>query len=298
MGGSTRVIEHLAILPRRGTRRLGKFIVPDVYSPRGGNYTGFVPRAPPAQKPTFRLLWAVIVIVVALIVTLAAVAVVLTHVLGLRGPSYLTMTQYYDLGTGGTNGPTNWHSLAVGTEIRVQDRIVDVYTSFGPLVFLSFPYTGSKFITNFSGATSPDNFCHYGTGDVVRLVGTIEQGTPDYRGVFFWNIEGGSPPTPVVSFGSRVVVGAEVRVPIAFASDPCRPLHFRGQLWQNGAAVDGAFLRYDGIRGIHLRYDDTDRSGTLNAADVIAIMDPPSGSLEFHLYFKDALVDSVAWMSP
>src|SRR5437867_2382067 len=184
MGGSTRVIEHLAILPRRGTRRLGKFIVPDVYSPRGGNYTGFVPRAPPAQKPTFRLLWAVIVIVVALIVTLAAVAVVLTHVLGLRGPSYLTMTQYYDLGTGGTNGPTNWHSLAVGTEIRVQDRIVDVYTSFGPLVFLSFPYTGSKFITNFSGATSPDNFCHYGTGDVVRLVGTIEQGTPDYRGVF------------------------------------------------------------------------------------------------------------------
>jgi hypothetical protein len=62
--------------------------------------------------------------------------------------------------------------------------------------------------------------------------------------------------------------------------------------------VDGAFLRFDGIRGIHLRYEDSDRSGTLSAGDVIAIIDPPSGSLELHLYFKDALVGSVAWASP
>src|SRR2546426_3041346 len=149
-----------------------------------------------------------------------------------------------------------------------------------------------------SVAISQDNFCHHGIGDVVRLVGTIEQGGPNFRGGFFWNIEGGSPLTPVVSFGNRGVVGTEVRIPIALAPDPCRSLYFRAQLGQNGAAVDGAFLRYDGIRGIHLRYEDTDRSGTLSAGDVIAVMDPPSGSIELHLYFKGALVDSIAWSSP
>lgn len=223
---------------------------------------------------------------------------VLTHALNPGGPSYLTMTQYYDLGTGGTGAPTNWPSLAVGTEIRVKDRIVDVYTSFGPFVFLSFPYTGSKFVTNTSAAMSQDNFCHHGIGDVVRIIGTIEQLAPDFRGVFLWRLEDGSPPTPVVTFANRGVVGTEVRIPIALAPDACRSLYFRAQLWQNGAAVDGAFLRYDGIRGIHLRYEDTDRSGTLSAGDVIAVMDPPSGSIELHLYFKGALVDSIAWSSP
>jgi len=47
-----------------------------------------------------------------------------------------------------------------------------------------------------------------------------------------------------------------------------------------------------------LRYKDADRSGTVSTGDVIAVKDPPPGSLELRLYFKGILVASVAWTSP
>jgi len=98
--------------------------------------------------------------------------------------------------------------------------------------------------------------------------------------------------------GPMSMVGSEVRIPVAAATGDCKGVHLRVQLWQNGFSVDGMFLRYDGIRGIYIRYVDADGSGTLSQGDVIRVVDSPAGSLEVHLFFRGTELASVAWTSP
>ena len=212
------------------------------------------------------------------------------------------MTEFYDLATD-TDFPSNWATIPNGTEVHIQDRIVELYTDFWDFVEIEFPYTGTKFpYLPYTFALSPDNFCEYGINDIVRLDGTVVAETVGpLAGLHFvplWRLEGGSPPTPVVSLGPRQVLSSEFRFPVTSVSEACKGLHFRAQLWQYNASVDGIFLRWDGIRGIYLRYSDADGSGTLTEGDLIRVVDPPSGPLEVHLYFKGNLLASSAWTSP
>jgi len=238
------------------------------------------------------------VIVVSLAIVLAALATSVVYLARPSGPRYLTMTEYYDLGEGNEVWPWNWPTLANGSVVRVQDRIQDIYTDFLPTVTMVFPYTGVRFATDFAIASSADNLCHYGVNDTVRLVGTVSEPVPGYRGVWGWSLEEGSPAAPTASLGPMSMVGSEVRIPVAAATGDCKGVHLRVQLWQNGFSVDGTFLRYDGIRGIYLRYVDADGSGTLSQGDVIRVVDPPTGSLEIHLFLRGTELASAAWTSP
>ncbi len=132
----------------------------------------------------------------------------------------------------------------------------------------------------------------------MRLVGTVTEPSPGSRGVWGWSLEEGSPPAPTATLGPPVNAGSEVRIAVSGATGECKGVHLRVQLWQDGFAVDGMFLRYDGIRGVYLRYEDADGSGTLTAGDLIRVVGPPAGSLEVHLYFRGTELSSVAWTSP
>jgi len=240
----------------------------------------------------------VAVVVVSLVVVIAALAVAVVYLARPSGVRYLTMTEYYDLGEGNEVWPWNWPTFANGSVVRVQDRIQDIYTDFSPTVTMVFRYTGVRFATDFAFESSADNLCHYGVNDTVRLVGTVSEPVPGYRGVWGWSLEEGSPAAPTASLGPMSMVGSEVRIPVAAATGDCKGVHLRVQLWQNGFSVDGMFLRYDGIRGIYLRYVDADGSGTLSQGDVIRVVDPPTGSLEIHLFFRGTELASAAWTSP
>lgn len=212
------------------------------------------------------------------------------------------MTEFYDLATD-TDSGLNWSTLPNGTEVHVQDRIVGLYTDFSDRVEIDFLYTGTKIPwLTYAFAFSTDNFCEYGVNDIVRLDGTVEVETwgsfAELHAVPLWHLEGGSPPIPAVTLGPRQVLSSEVRFPVTSVSEACKGLHFRAQLWQYNGSVDGIFLRWDGIRGIYLRYDDADGSGTVTPGDLIRVVDPPSGPLELHLYFKGNLLASSAWTSP
>ena len=240
----------------------------------------------------------VAVVVVSLAVVIAALAVAVVYLARPSGVRYLTMTEYYDLGEGNAVWPWNWPTLANGSVIRVQDRIHDIYTDFSPTVTMVFRYTGVRFATDFAFESSADNLCHYGVNDTLRLVGTVSEPVPGYRGVWGWSLEEGSPAAPTASLGPMSMVGSEVRIPVAAATGDCKGVHLRVQLRQNGFSGDGTFLRYDGIRGIYLRYVDADGSGTLSQGDVIRVVDPPTGSLEIHLFLRGTELASAAWTSP
>ncbi len=238
------------------------------------------------------------VLAVSTVVVIAALAVAVVYLARPSGVRYMTMTEYYDLGEGGGVGPWNWPALTNGSVVHVQDRIADIYTDFSPFVTVEFPYTGHRFATDLAFGLTSDNLCHYGVNDTVRLVGTVSEPAPGHRGVWGWNLEEGSPPAPTASLGPLSMAGSEARIPVAAAAGDCKGLHLRVQLWLNGFSVDGMFLRYDGIRGIYLRYVDADGSGTLSQGDVVRVVNPPTGSLEVHLFFRGTELASLAWTSP